>query len=172
MEYIGPYLDAINIDLKSFSDNFYKKTCGGRLQPVLDTIRRVKEKNIWQEITTLLIPGENDSEEELKQIAGFIAGVDKDIPWHLSRFHPNYKMMDKDVTSYESLVRARELGLEAGLKYVYVGNVAELEFEQTYCSKCGKIVIERGYMSLKRMNLKDGRCHKCGERVEGVFEKS
>lgn len=123
LEYIGPYLDAINIDLKSFSDDFYKKTCGGRLQPVLDTIKRVKEKGIWQEITTLIIPGENDKEEELKQIAGFIASVDKNIPWHLSRFHPDYKMIDKDATSYESLVKAREIGIEAGLKNVYLGNV-------------------------------------------------
>ncbi len=123
MEYIGPYLDAINIDLKSFSDDFYRKTCGGRLQPVLDTIKRVKEKNIWQEITTLIIPGENDSEKELKQIAEFIASVDKNIPWHLSRFHPDYKMTDKNITSYQSLVRAREIGHEAGLKNVYLGNV-------------------------------------------------
>lgn len=123
LEYIGPYLDAINIDLKSFSDEFYKKICGARLQPVLDTIKRVKERNIWQEITTLLIPGENDSDKELKQIAEFIASVDKNIPWHISRFHPDYKMLDKDITSYQSLVKAREIGLKAGLKYVYLGNV-------------------------------------------------
>jgi len=123
LDYIGPYLDAINIDLKSFSNGFYQKNCGAKLQPVLDTIRRVHKMKIWQEITTLVIPGENDVEEELKQIADFIVSVDPGIPWHLSRFHPDYKMMNKGVTSYESLVRVREIGLAAGLKYVYLGNV-------------------------------------------------
>lgn len=123
LDFIGPYLDAINIDLKSFRNEFYQKNCGAKLQPVLDTIKRVYEVKIYQEITTLIIPRENDSEEELRQIAEFIASVDKNIPWHLSRFHPDYKMLDKDVTSYESLVKAREIGLKAGLKCVYLGNV-------------------------------------------------
>ena len=122
-EYIWPYLDAINIDLKSFSDKFYKKQCGARLQPVLDSIRECHRRKIWQEITTLLIPNENDSDKELTQIAEFIASVDKGIPWHISRFHPDYKMLDKDETSLQSLERAREIGLKAGLKYVYLGNV-------------------------------------------------
>ena len=125
LDYIGPYLDAINIDLKSFSNEFYQKNCGAKLQPVLDTIKRIHEMKIHQEITTLIIPGENDSEEELRQIAEFIASVDKNIPWHLSRFHPDYKMPDKNITSYKSLVKAREIGLAAGLKYVYLGNVDE-----------------------------------------------
>ncbi|MBI5221928.1 MAG: AmmeMemoRadiSam system radical SAM enzyme [Candidatus Magasanikbacteria bacterium] len=123
LDYIGPYLDAINIDLKSFSNEFYQKNCGAKLQPVLDTIKRVYQMKIWQEITTLVIPGENDSEEELKQIADFIVSVDSGIPWHLSRFHPDYKMVDKDITDYKSLARAKEIGLKAGLKYVYIGNV-------------------------------------------------
>lgn len=123
LDYIGPYLDAINIDLKSFRNEFYQKNCGAKLQPVLDTIKRVHEMKIHQEITTLVIPGENDSEDELRQIAEFIASVDKNIPWHLSRFHPDYKMTGKDITSYESLAKAREIGLKAGLKYVYLGNV-------------------------------------------------
>jgi pyruvate formate lyase activating enzyme len=123
LDYIGQYLDAINIDLKSFSNEFYKKICGARLQPVLDSIKRVQERGIHQEITTLLIPRENDSDVELKQIAEFIAGVDKNIPWHISRFHPDYQMLDKDITPYENLVRAREIGINAGLKYVYLGNV-------------------------------------------------
>jgi pyruvate formate lyase activating enzyme len=122
-EYIGPYLDAINIDLKSFSDEFYKKQCGARLQPVLDSIKECHRRKIWQEITTLLIPDENDSDEELKQIAEFIASVDKGIPWHISRFHPDYKMLGKDETSLKSLNRAKRIGKKAGLKFVYLGNV-------------------------------------------------
>lgn len=122
-EYIGPYLDAINIDLKSFSDEFYKKQCGARLQPVLDSIKECHRRKIWQEITTLLIPGENDSDEELTQIAEFIASVDNGIPWHISRFHPDYKMLNKDETSLKSLENAKRIGLEAGLKFVYLGNV-------------------------------------------------
>lgn len=123
LEYIGSYLDAINIDLKSFSDEFYQKTCGARLQPVLDTIKRVQERGIHQEITTLLIPNENDSDAELTQIAEFIASVDKNIPWHISRFHPDYHMLSKDITPYESLIKAQKIGLKAGLEYVYIGNV-------------------------------------------------
>ncbi len=122
-EYIGPYLDAINIDLKSFSDDFYKKQCGARLQPVLDSIKECYRRKIWQEITTLLIPDENDSDKELTQIAEFITSVDNGIPWHISRFHPNYKMLDKDETSLRALERARKIGLGAGLKYVYLGNI-------------------------------------------------
>lgn len=123
LDFIGQYLDAINIDLKSFRDEFYQKSCGAKLQPVLDTIKRVYEMKIHQEITTLIIPGENDSEEEFRQIAEFIASVDKNIPWHLSRFHPDFKMTDKNVTSYEILAKAREIGFGSGLKYIYLGNV-------------------------------------------------
>jgi len=122
-DYVLPFLDAINIDLKSFSNEFYQKICGGRLAPVLDNIKKVFKQGVHLEITTLVIPGENDSAAELKQIAEFIANLSKDIPWHLSRFHPAYKMMAKEVTSYESLFKARELGLKVGLKYIYLGNV-------------------------------------------------
>lgn len=123
LEYVGPYLDAANIDIKSFRDEFYRKICGGRLLPVLQTIQDLYKRGVWVEITTLLIPKENDSEEELKQIAEFIAGIDKDIPWHISRFFPCYKMMDKTVTPISTLKRAKEIGESVGLKYVYVGNV-------------------------------------------------
>jgi len=123
LEYVGPYLDAANIDLKSFRDEFYRKLCGGKLMPVFETIKNLYERGVWLEITTLVIPGENDSDEELQQIAEFIAGIDKNIPWHISRFFPTYKMMDKEITSYASLERAREIGKAVGLKYVYVGNV-------------------------------------------------
>jgi pyruvate formate lyase activating enzyme len=122
-DYISDYIDAMNIDLKSFKDNFYKKICGARLKPVLDTIKRAHEKNIHIEITTLLIPGENDSEDELIKIAEFIKGIDKNIPWHISRFFPMYKMSNKQITPIQSLAKAQKIGLKAGLKYVYLGNI-------------------------------------------------
>lgn len=122
LEYIAPYMDAMNIDLKSFNDEFYKKICRARLQPVLDTIKRAHEKGIHIEITTLIIPGENDSEKELEKIAKFIASIDKNIPWHISRFFPMYKMKDKPVTSIAKLKQAEKIGKKY-LKYVYVGNV-------------------------------------------------
>jgi pyruvate formate lyase activating enzyme len=123
LEAISPYLDAANIDLKSFSDDFYIKICKARLQPVLDTIKRMKALGIWLEITTLLVTGLNDSEEEIKQIAGFIAGIDKEIPWHISRFHPDYNFNDVPCTPIESMEAAMRIGKDAGLKHVHSGNV-------------------------------------------------
>ena len=121
-DFIKDYIDAMNIDLKSFSDEFYRKICGGRLEPVLETIKRAHKKGIHLEITTLVIPGENDSEKEFEQIAKFIASVDKNIPWHISRFFPMYKMTDKEVTSVEILEAAQRIGKKY-LENVYVGNV-------------------------------------------------
>jgi len=163
------YLDAINIDLKSFSDKFYLKTCGGHLQSVLDNIRRLHKAGVWVEITTLVIPGENDSDEELKQIAEFIVSVSPDMPWHLSAFHADYKMNTHEPTAPESLVRGREIGKKAGLKYVYIGNVEAGEYGNTFCPVCRELLIERGFMSAGIKNLKEGRCGKCGEKIAGVF---
>lgn len=123
LKLIGNSLNACNVDLKSFRDDFYKRNCGARLKPVLETISRIKERGIWLEITTLLIPGENDSEEELKDMAEFIAGIDRNIPWHVSRFFPQYKFSNRTVTPVSTLKLARETGLKAGLKHVYIGNV-------------------------------------------------
>jgi len=123
LETINPYLDAANIDLKSFREEFYIKNCKARLQPVLDSIKLAKELGIWIEITTLIIPGQNDSESELSDIAGFIAGIGKDIPWHISRFHPDYQFLDQKPTPIETLKKAEDLGKKAGLRYVYLGNV-------------------------------------------------
>ncbi|WP_455382455.1 AmmeMemoRadiSam system radical SAM enzyme [Salinispira pacifica] len=120
---IEPYLDAANVDLKSFSDRFYRRQCKGRLNPVLDTIRRMKERGIWVEVTTLIVPRENDSREELEQIAGFLASISREIPWHVTRFHPDYKMTDRDVTPRDTLDLARSIGSAAGLRSVHVGNV-------------------------------------------------
>jgi pyruvate formate lyase activating enzyme len=123
LDKISPYLDAANIDLKSFSDKFYKDVCHARLDPVLDTIKRMKSLGIWVEVTTLLISGLNDSEEEIGRIADFIAEVSSEIPWHISRFHPDYRLQEIDHTPIESMEKAKQIGLAAGLKHVYLGNV-------------------------------------------------
>jgi pyruvate formate lyase activating enzyme len=122
-DYISAYIDAMNIDFKAFSEKFYLKYCGGRLKPVLETIKRAHDKGIHIELTTLVIPGLNDSDRELRQIAKFIASVDKDIPWHISRFFPMYKMLNKSITPISTLERAEEIGKKAGLKFVHFGNV-------------------------------------------------
>jgi pyruvate formate lyase activating enzyme len=123
LDLISPYLNAANIDLKSFSEKFYQEVCKARLEPVLHTIRRMKALGIWIEITTLLVTGLNDSEEEIRQVARFIAEIDKDIPWHVSRFHPDYRFDDIAHTPIESMEKAMQIGKAAGLKYVYLGNV-------------------------------------------------
>ncbi len=167
LEMIEPYLDAANVDLKSFSDASYKKNCQARLQPVLDTIARMKELGIWLEVTTLIIPGENDSAEELGQIAAFLAGIDKDIPWHISRFHPDYQFTEQSATPVETLRKAREIGREKGLHHIYLGNVPE--GANTYCGQCGALVVERRYMGTEKTSLKKGLCPSCGAQVSGVW---
>lgn len=166
---MASYLAAANVDLKSFRDEFYKKRCGARLNPVLDSLKRMKEKGIWVEITTLLIPSLNDSDEELKDIAQFIADLGIETPWHISRFHPQYKMMDIPVTPLNSLHRAVTIGKNAGLKYVYSGNVPGDQGENTYCFNCGKLLIERYGYQINSMNLKGNQCVKCGTELEGLF---
>lgn len=125
LDYLEGYIDAYNVDLKSFSDDFYREVCGARLGPVLRNIREIYKRGKWLEVTTLVIPGKNDSREELLAIAKFLVNISKDIPWHLSAFHPHYKMSDRESTSYEKLVEAREIGLRAGLRYLYIGNTGE-----------------------------------------------
>ncbi len=170
---IRPFLDAANVDLKSFSDDFYKKTCKGRLQPVLDSISAMNELGIWVEVTTLVIPGGNDSDEELSNIAEFLAGVNKDIPWHLSRFHPDYKQTDKGATPVETLRRAREIGHSKGLRYVYLGNVPE--GGNTYCHNCKKLLVQRKYMGVVETQnlaslLKNGLCPACDTKISGIWK--
>lgn len=166
---IQPYLDAINIDLKSFNEDFYKKICGAKLKPVLDSIKYYYEKKIWIEITTLLIPNENDSDEEIKKIAEFIASIDKNIPWHISRFHPDYLMQDKKITSLERLEKAYNLGKKAGLKYIYLGNIPGNKFENTYCPNCNNLLIERFGFNIIQNNLKGNKCSFCNEKISGFF---
>ncbi len=164
-----PYLDAANVDLKSFRDEFYKQQCGARLQPVLDALKKMAQLGIWVEVTTLLIPGENDGEEELRQIATFIATeLGPHVPWHISRFYPHYQMRDRPPTPVERLHRAYELGQEAGLRYIYEGNVPGAGREHTYCPGCGRPVIRRlGYQILEYA-LREGQCIHCGTATDGV----
>ncbi len=166
---LTPYLDAINIDIKSFSDDFYKKVCGARLQPVLDTVNLMKELGVWVEVTTLLIPGLNDSNEELKQIATFLKGVDDSIPWHVTAFHPMHKMLDRSPTPFSTLERARKIGQETGLKYVYEGNVPGAGGENTFCPTCSEKVIHRYGFSIRENSLVDGKCPHCQASIEGVW---
>jgi pyruvate formate lyase activating enzyme len=169
LELLKPYLAAANVDLKSFRDAFYKKYCGAALAPVLEILTTMKAMGIWLEITTLLIPGLNDSEEELADIASFIAGLDVEIPWHISRFHPQYKMLDRSVTPLDTLKRARAIGRRAGLHHVYSGNVPGDEGENTYCPNCSSLLIERyGFRIVK--NLLSGQaCPSCGRKLAGLF---
>ncbi len=164
------YLDAVNVDLKSFRDDFYQKICGGaKLAPVLENIKKYHQAGVWTEVTTLIIPGENDSAQELTQIAKFIKGISPNIPWHLSAFHPDYQMMDKKPTSQEKLFEAYQIGREAGLNYVYLGNIASTKHASTYCPGCNQELVKRDGYSLVKSNLKDGKCSDCGQAIAGVW---
>ncbi|MEM2982909.1 MAG: AmmeMemoRadiSam system radical SAM enzyme, partial [Candidatus Bathyarchaeia archaeon] len=168
IEAIHPDLHAANVDLKSFSDEFYKKICGARLQPVLDSIRKMRELGIWVEVTTLLIPGLNDGEDELRAIAKFILQVGPEVPWHISAFYPTYKMTDRPRTPVHSIQRARKIGMEEGLRYVYSGNVPGDEGENTYCYNCGDLLIQRWGYTIMKYRLKDGRCPSCNAQIDGI----
>lgn len=170
LEYMKDWCDALNIDIKSYSERFYSKICGARLQPVLDTVKRAWEMGFWVEITTLVIPGENDSKRELKSIAEFIAGVSVDIPWHVTAFHPDYKMTDVALTPASTLERAWKIGKEAGLKFVYTGNIPGMEHDNTFCPKCNTVLVERYGMECLKCNVEKGKCPKCGEKIAGVWE--
>jgi pyruvate formate lyase activating enzyme len=156
---MAKWLDAANVDLKSFSDKFYKDICGGiKLQPILDNIKWMNKHKIHVELTTLLIPGLNDSDDELRQLVEWIASVDKKIPIHFSRFHPDYKMMDYEITSESTLLKAHKLAKEAGLRYVYVGNIMGTQLESTFCPKCNHLLIQRVGFSILKTDLKGNKC--------------
>ena len=162
------FLDAANVDLKSFSNDFYRNVCGAKLSFVLDSIRTMKELGIWVEITTLIIPNLNDSAEELRNIAGFISQVGEEIPWHVSAFYPTYKLLDRPRTSADLLRKARDIGLAAGLRYVYCGNIPGEEGENTYCYNCRELLIHRiGHQTLSN-RIKDGLCPDCGFKIDGI----
>ena len=167
LDTIKPNLDACNVDLKSFSDETYKKVCKGSLKPVLESIRYMKKIGIWVEVTTLVVPGMNDTGQELKSIARFIADTGKEIPWHISRFHPDYKFTEGGPTPSATLEKAESIGKKAGLKYVYLGNVATEG--NTYCATCKKLLVGRAGYTISENNIKDGKCSGCNTPVEGVW---
>jgi pyruvate formate lyase activating enzyme len=165
---IQPYLHACNVDLKSFQDAYYRDFCGARLEPVLENIRKMHSMGIWVEVTTLVIPGQNDSDRELSDIAAFIAQVDPDIPWHISRFHPDFQYLDSTPTPVSTLKRAYAIGRENGLRYVYIGNVLG-EAEDTLCPNCGRTVIGRTGFSISSRRLQENRCLDCNSPIAGIF---
>ena len=168
-------MDATNIDLKGFTESFYKKLCGGHLQNVLETLVYLKnETDVWLEVTTLLIPGENDSDSELHELSEWIMdNLGPDVPLHFSAFHPDWKMMDKSHTPPQTLIRAREIALSKGIHYVYTGNIYNPSGDSTYCPGCHHCVIERERYELGDWNvLEDGRCQFCGYQLVGVFDDS
>ncbi|UCC66430.1 MAG: AmmeMemoRadiSam system radical SAM enzyme [Deltaproteobacteria bacterium] len=169
LETINPYLDACNVDLKSFKEEFYKEICHGHLEPVLDSIRLMKKLHMWVEITTLVVPGQNDDEEELTEIAHFIAEVDSNIPWHISRFHPDYQFTDSRPTPLDVLQRAYSIGEREGLRHIYIGNVIGVS-EDTVCAHCQKSLIRRKGYVVEENRVKDSRCPYCGDPVAGVFK--
>ncbi len=172
-EFFAP-LDAANVDLKAFTDEFYRKECLsglGGLRDVLDTLVWLKhESRVWFEITTLLIPGLNDSDRELKEECEWIAReLGPDVPVHFTAFHPDFRMLDRQATPPETCSRARRIGLEAGLSYVYTGNVRDPGGQSTLCPGCGEVVVERDGYRIGRYRVKDGKCAGCGHRIAGVF---
>ncbi len=170
LDMVAPYLDGANVDLKSFSDAFYKKVCGARLKPVLESIHKMHAEGIWVEVTTLIIPTLNDAEDELREIARFLLSVSPTIPWHVSAFYPTYRMMDKPRTSPEIIRRAREIGLEEGLRYVYTGNIPGEEGENTTCYHCQKALIRRWGYQITENSITEGKCPYCGTSIEGVWQ--
>ncbi|MBU1568596.1 MAG: AmmeMemoRadiSam system radical SAM enzyme [Proteobacteria bacterium] len=166
---LAPVLTAINIDLKSFRDAFYKKVCGARVQPVLDTIIRCREAGIWVEVTTLIIPGMNDGDNELSQIASFLSKIDRTIPWHVSGYHPAYQMMEPPSTRQSALERARQIGFDQGLHHVYTGNRPGSGGEDTSCPNCGLLLISRQGFRVKVNRLRAGCCPACSSQLAGIW---
>lgn len=169
LEMVSPYLDAANVDLKAFSDDFYKSQCSAKLEPVKDTLRRMKALNILVEVTTLMIPGLNDDPQELSDLAAFIAkDLGAETPWHISRFHPTYRLTDRPPTPVNTLRAAFEIGKQAGLHYIYLGNVSGEGGESTYCHNCQTLLVERTGFYVRRNCIKDERCPQCETPVYGV----
>jgi pyruvate formate lyase activating enzyme len=169
LEYLRPWLDLYKVDLKSFDDRRYHEL-GGRIAPILDSIRRIHQMGLWLEIVTLLIPGFNDGDDELRRLTEFLAGISPDIPWHVTAFHGDYKMTGPRDTNSEDLLRAAEIGRQQGLRYIYAGNRpgAVGPWEDTRCPQCGETVIERhGYLIEAYRLTPDGRCPGCSSPIPG-----
>lgn len=165
----APVLHAANVDIKSFREETYRRICGASLQPVLDALRLMRALGVWVEVTTLLIPGINDSESELSDIAGFIRSVDPAIPWHVSRFFPQYRMTDRAATPAGSVRKALEIGRREGLRYRYAGNMPGDESEFTFCWKCNAILVEREGFRVIANRIRENRCPNCGALIDGVW---
>jgi pyruvate formate lyase activating enzyme len=170
LEAIQPWLHGANVDLKSFRDSFYRRVCRARLAPVLDTLKRMRSLGIWLEVTTLLIPGRNDGEDELRDMARFLYALGEDVPWHVSAYYPTYKMTDRPRTPVRTLRRAWEIGREEGLLFVYTGNVPGDEGENTTCPGCGTYVIRRHGFQVLSMDLEEGKCHRCNRDIPGRLD--
>jgi len=171
IDYARDWLDAINIDLKAFDPAYYRNLCKARLEPVLDTIRAVaRDTDIWLEITTLIMPGQNDGADQLRQLADFlVTQAGPDVPWHISRFYPQYKHTDARATALKTLETAYDIGKAAGLHYVYLGNVPGVATESTYCPSCAHLLIERTGYTIATNHLAEGRCPQCETRIAGVW---
>ncbi len=169
LELISPHLDGANIDLKAFTEEFYRKQSGGRLQPVLDTIQRMKDQNIWVELTTLLIPNLNSNEEEIKKLIDFILKIDPQMPWHVSRFFPQHRMQDIPPTPPNLINKVLTTAKKAGLKYLYAGNVADDTYTHTHCPACNSLLIQRNGYSTSIQNLNQGKCSNCNHPIPGVW---
>ncbi len=167
---IAPDLHGANVDLKAYSNDFYREQCGAKLDPVLRTIEKMIKMGVWLEVTTLLIPGLNDDEEELNGIARFLAGLDPNIPWHISRFHPTYRLTDVHATPPERIHLAKEIGIGAGLRYVYTGNLPGDEGEKTFCHECGELLIDRFGFSIRNNLIKDNCCPRCRTEIPGIWK--
>lgn len=167
LDLIGPYLDAANVDLKGMSEQFYKELCDARMQPVLDSIKRIYEKKIHLEITNLMIPGYNNSEENIKALVNFMVNeLGVDVPLHFTRFFPYYELKDVPPTAVADLEKAYKTAKDAGMKYVYIGNVPSGTGENTYCHSCGELMIERnGYQIMADSLKKDKKCPECGTNI-------
>ena len=169
LDMIAPYLDGANVDLKSFNDEFYKKYCGARLEPVKSTLKKMKRMGIVLEVTTLLIPGLNDDIQELNDLSRFVADeLGPETPWHISRFHPTYRLTDRPVTPERALLRAYEIGKMAGLHYVYIGNIQTENGEHTRCANCDAMLIERWGYIIKQNRIVEGKCPECQASVYGA----
>lgn len=170
IDYLRPWVDLYKVDLKSFRDRNYRRL-GGRLDSVLDTIQRLHRMGVWLEVVTLVIPGFNDSREELSDIASFLAGISKDIPWHVTAFHKDYRMTDPDNTSATTLLGAAEIGKSAGLNYTYAGNLPGHlgNWENTYCPRCKTLLIERHGFHVRHNRLRNGTCPNCPTAIAGVW---
>ncbi len=172
LDTIHPHLHGANIDLKAFREEFYRKHCKARLKPVLETLKHLKRLGVWLEVTTLLIPGENDDPEELRDIARFIKEeLGPETPWHVTRFYPTYRLLTRPPTPVELLQKAYEIGRKEGLKYVYTGNVPGDRGENTYCWSCDQLLIERfGFRIIRNELTPEGTCPRCGAKIDGIWK--